>query len=544
MNGLESPGSSRREDVKDIQCDYVVVGTGSAGAVVANRLSADPSTAVVALEAGPPDKNRFIGIPVAFSKLFRSDVDWDYLTEPQPGLAGRQIYWPRGKVLGGSSSMNAMMWVRGFAADYDEWARRAGPQWSYAEARSYFRRIENATAAADSVSGEDSGLTGPLHISRQRSPRPCTAAWLAAVRECGFPMVQPNSAAPEGFCETVVTQRRGARFSTARAYLKPAMRRKNLTVLTGATATRIIVDGARAVAVEYRQGGQTRVVNARKEVVVCGGAINSPQLLMLSGIGDRDHLAEHGIDTVRHAPGVGQNLIDHLVTVLGFDVDGDSLADAEKPLELINYLFRRRGMLSSNVGEAYGFLRTRPELQHPDVELIFAPAPFYDEGLPTEPTGHGVVFGPILVAPESRGQITLRSADPHDKPVIEPRYLSDPGGVDRAAMMEGLRICARIASAPSLKGLLGPIARPRDCTDLSEDTLEKTLATCAHTLYHPLGTCRMGSDDASVVDPELRVRGVDGLRVADASVMPSTVRGHTHAPSVLIGEKAADLIRG
>jgi len=544
MNGLESPGSSRREDVKDIQCDYVVVGTGSAGAVVANRLSADPSTAVVALEAGPPDKNRFIGIPVAFSKLFRSDVDWDYLTEPQPGLAGRQIYWPRGKVLGGSSSMNAMMWVRGFAADYDEWARRAGPQWSYAEARSYFRRIENATAAADSVSGEDSGLTGPLHISRQRSPRPCTAAWLAAVQESGFPMVQPNSAAPEGFCETVVTQRRGARFSTARAYLKPAMRRKNLTVLTGATATRIVVDGARAVAVEYRQGGQTRVVNARKEVVVCGGAINSPQLLMLSGIGDRDHLAEHGIDTVRHAPGVGQNLIDHLVTVLGFDVDGDSLADAEKPLELINYLFRRRGMLSSNVGEAYGFLRTRPELQHPDVELIFAPAPFYDEGLPTEPTGHGVVFGPILVAPESRGQITLRSADPHDKPVIEPRYLSDPGGVDRAAMMEGLRICARIASAPSLKGLLGPIARPRDCTDLSEDTLEKTLATCAHTLYHPLGTCRMGSDDASVVDPELRVRGVDGLRVADASVMPSTVRGHTHAPSVLIGEKAADLIRG
>jgi choline dehydrogenase-like flavoprotein len=265
---------------------------------------------------------------------------------------------------------------------------------------------------------------------------------------------------------------------------------------------------------------------------------------MLSGIGDRDHLAEHGIDTVHHAPEVGQNMIDHLVTVLGFDVDGDSLADAEKPKQLINYLLRHRGMLSSNVGEAYGFVRSRPDLQQPDLELIFAPAPFYDEALLTEPPGHGVVFGPILVAPESRGQITLRSADPHDKPVIEPRYLSDPGGVDRAAMMEGLRICARIAAAPALKGLLGPIARPRNCTDLNEATLEEALATCSHTLYHPLGTCRMGSDEASVVDPELRVRGVDGLRVADASVMPSTVRGHTHAPSVLIGEKAADLIRG
>ncbi|OBF86400.1 glucose-methanol-choline oxidoreductase [Mycobacterium sp. 852002-51163_SCH5372311] len=528
----------------DIQCDYVVVGTGSAGAVVTNRLSADPGTAVVALEAGPPDKNRFIGIPAAFSKLFRSEIDWDYLTEPQPSLADRQIYWPRGKVLGGSSSMNAMMWVRGFAGDYDEWAQHAGPEWSYAEALGYYRRIENVEDAWHFVSGEDSGVTGPLQISRQRSPRPATAAWLAAVRDCGFPMVQPNSAVPEGFCETVVTQRRGARYSTADAYLKPARRRKNLSLLTGATATRVVFDANRAVGVEYEQGGQTHVVNARREVVLCGGAVNSPQLLMLSGIGDRDHLAEHCIDSVHHAPEVGQNLIDHLVAVLGFEVRGDSVADAEKPMQLINYLARRRGMLTSNVGEAYGFVRSRPELQLPDIELIFAPAPFYDEGLLTESPGHGVVFGPILVAPESRGQITLRSADPHAKPVIDPRYLSDANGADRAAMMEGMRMCARIAAAPPLKSLLGAIARPRNCTELDEDTLEKALTTCSHTLYHPLGTCRMGSDEASVVDPQLRVRGVDGLRVADASVMPSTVRGHTHAPSVLIGEKAADLIRG
>jgi choline dehydrogenase len=528
----------------DIQCDYLVVGTGSAGAVVANRLSSDPATAVVALEAGPSDKHRFIPIPAAFSKLFRSEIDWDYLTEPQQALDGREIYWPRGKVLGGSSSMNAMMWVRGFAADYDEWAVQAGPQWSFSDVVGYFRRIENVTAAWHFVSGEDSGVTGPLQISRQRSPCPSTAAWLAATRECGFPPAQPNSPRPEGFCETVVTQRRGARFSVADAYLKPAMRRKNLTVLTGATVTRVVFDGRRAVGVEFQRRGQQCVAHARSEVVLSGGAINSPQLLMLSGIGDRDHLADLGIDTVYHSPEVGQNLLDHLVTPLGFDVDGDTLSAAQKPKELLKYLLRRRGMLTSNVGEAYGFVRSRPELDLPDLELIFAPAPFYDEGLPVEPPGHGVVFGPVLVAPESRGQITLRSADPQAKPVIEPRYLSDPGGVDRAAMMEGLRICARIAEAPALKDLLGPIARPHDCTELNETTLELALNTNSHTLYHPLGTCRMGSDESSVVDPLLRVRGVLGLRVADASVMPGTVRGHTHAPSVLIGEKAADLIRG
>ena len=528
----------------DLHCDYVVVGTGSAGAVLTNRLSADPAVAVVALEAGPRDSDKFVRIPAAFAKLFRSEFDWDYLTEPQKELNGREIYWPRGKMLGGSSSMNAMMWVRGFAADYDEWGEHGGSQWSFTELLHCFRRIENVSSARHFDSNEESGVTGPLFISPQRSPRSSTAAWLSATRECGFSAARPNSAQPEGFCETIVTQRKGARWSCADAYLRSVMRRKNLTVLTAATATRVIIEGGRAVGVEFEHDGRCRTVYARQQVILCGGAINTPQLLMLSGVGDRDQLGEHGIEVIHHAPEVGQNLVDHLVTPLGFDVQHDTLYTAEKPRQLLNYLLRRRGMLTSNVGEAYGFVRSRPELELPDLELIFAPAPYFDEGIADPYPGHAVVFGPILVRPESRGQITLRSADPHLKPIIDPRYLSDPGGADRAAMMAGLRMCAEIAEAPALKPLLGPIARPRNVTRLDEDGLAEALNSCSHTLYHPIGTCRMGSDEDSVVDPQLKVRGVDNLRVADASVMPSAVRGHTHAPSVLIGEKAADLILG
>ncbi|HUO38217.1 MAG TPA: GMC family oxidoreductase N-terminal domain-containing protein, partial [Mycobacterium sp.] len=483
----------------DIQTDYVVIGTGSAGSVLANRLSADPAARVTVLEAGPKDKDKFVHIPAAFSKLFRSGMDWDYLTEPQKELNGRQIYWPRGKTLGGSSSMNAMMWVRGFAADYDEWGRLAGDQWSYPAVAKYFDRIES----------------GPLMIAPQRSPRSLTAAWLAAVQQCGYRLEQPNADTPEGFCETQVTQRRGARWSCADAYLNPALRRPNLTLLTEATARRVIFDGTRAVGIEFDQHGTRRVVRARREVVVCSGAVNSPQLLMLSGIGDRDQLSEHGIGVVHHSPEVGQNLMDHLVTPVGFEVKHDSLFTAEKPLQLVNYLVRRRGMLTSNVGEAYGFIRSHPDLDLPDLELIFAPAPFFDEGL-GNPSGHGVVMGPILLKPHSRGAITLRSADPTAKPIIDPRYLTDPDGLDRTAMMAGLRITAKIAHAPALKEILGKVVRPLGAGDTREENLEDALNTVSHTLYHPVGTCRMGTDESSVVDPLLRVRGVQGLRVADA----------------------------
>ncbi|MGB8407638.1 MAG: GMC family oxidoreductase N-terminal domain-containing protein [Mycobacterium sp.] len=496
--------------------DYIVVGTGSAGSVLANRLSANLSTQVAVLEAGLADTNQFIRIPAAFAKLFRTEYDWDYLTEPQSELAGRQIFWPRGKTLGGSSSMNAMMWVPGFPADYDEWGVLAGEEWSFAGVKKYFDRIEG----------------GPLSLQAQRSPRSITGAWLQAAEECGH----------DGFVETRVCQRRGARWSTADAYLRPALLRNNIHLRTGATATKVLVEDGRAVGVEYQCHGRNHVVRARREVILCGGAINTPQLLMLSGIGPREHLAEHGIDVVYDAPEVGENLLDHLLVLLGFDANCQTLTDAEKPAELVNYLTRRRGMLTSNVGEAYGFVRSNPDLEQPDVELIFAPAPFFDEGIGEPYQKPAIAMGPILLKPKSSGSIRLASADPLAKPIIDPRYLSDPAGADRAAVMAGLRMTAEIAKAPALQGLLGGVVRPLGAGELDEQVLEKALATTSHTLYHPTTTCRMGSDEASVVDPQLRVRGVDGLRIADASVMPTIIRGHTHAPSVLIGEKAADLL--
>ena len=517
--------------------DYVVVGTGSAGSVVAEGLSADGRHEVVVLEAGGEDTDRRLHIPAAWSQLFRRGFDWDYLTEPQLGLNSRRIYWPRGKTLGGSSSLNAMMWVRGFAADYDEWAEHAGDEWGFPTIVEYFKRIERLEHARE----PDEGVHGRQYVSRQRSPRRSTAAWLAAATQIGYRIERPNRPEPQGFSQTVVTQRRGARWSTADAYLRPALRRKNLRLITKATATRVIFEGTRAVGVEFAQDGRRCVVWARREVVLCAGAVNSAQLLLLSGIGHRAELSRHGIVPVHHAPEVGENLRDHLFAFLGFDVDGDTLFAATTPRQILHYLIRRRGMLTSPSGEAYGFVRSDPALALPDVELFFGPGPFFDEGL-GDPHGHAVVLGSILLKPRSLGRISLRSANPAVKPIIDPRYLSDRDGRDRAAMMEGLRICAKIAEAPPLNELLGPIARPRGATDSGEETLEAALNHESCTLYHPVGTCRMGRDAASVVTPRLEVRGVHGLRVADASVMPTTIRGHTHAPSMLIGAKAVDLI--
>ncbi|WP_454119513.1 GMC family oxidoreductase [Microbacterium lacticum] len=542
---------------RDLEADYVIVGAGSAGAALAARLSEDPVVSVLLLEAGPVDRALELHVPAAFSKLFRGRYDWNYDTVPQPHLEGRTVYWPRGKTLGGSSSLNAMMWVRGFAADYDEWATVAGEAWSWKALAPYFLRVEDTEHAADPSLGRG----GPQSVERQRDPRPHTTAFLDAARELGHPVTEANLPAGQGFSQTMVSQHRGARASTADAYLRPARRRKNLRVVTGAQVRRVTFDestggaggeeGPRATGVYVDIAGITRHARARREVILSGGAINTPQLLMLSGIGPADHLASHGIDLVVDAPEVGENLQDHLVAGLAPAASGGTLYGAEKPAQLAAYLSRRRGMLTSNVAEAYGFVRTEVADETgapnglPDIEIIFAAAPYVGEGLVPLPA-EGLTVGAILLQPRSRGTIRLASADPADAAVIDPAYLTDPERIDAATMLAGLAECERLIATAALGAVTtGGWVQPEGGETMTPaERAEASLRRYSHTLYHPVGTARMGLDEASVVDPELRVRGVTGLRVADASVMPTVIRGHTNAPAIVIGERAADVIRG
>lgn len=521
--------------------DYIVVGAGSSGAPLAARLSEEPDARVLLLEAGGNRGGQNVRIPAAFSKLFKTDRDWNYSTEPQLGLGDRRVYWPRGKMLGGCSSMNAMMWVRGFAADYEQWAEAADDDgWGWESAQAYFHRIEDGARP-----GPYLARGGSQAISPQRSPSPLTEEFLTACVEAGLPRSaseEVNGPASEGFNKALLTQRRGARFSTVDAYLAPARRRGNLTVRTGAQAQRVLIEHGRATGVRYRHGGAEHTARAGREVVLSSGAVNSPQQLMLSGIGPGRHLREHGIDTIVDAPEVGSNLQDHVFApiVVGCDA-APTLYRAESPAQLLRFLLRRKGMLTSSVAEAYGFTRSSPELSLPDLELLFAPGPFVAEGL-GQPSGDAVTVGPVLLQPASTGTVTLASPDPGHAPRIDPRYLSDPEGTDRAALLAGLETAERVLAAPSLARWVGDGMQPVGVT--GPNRARAVLEHHAHTLYHPTSTCRMGSDERSVVDPELRVRGVNGLRVADASIMPRIIRGHTNAPCLMIGERAADLITG
>ncbi|MEU1719995.1 GMC family oxidoreductase N-terminal domain-containing protein [Nonomuraea sp. NPDC005692] len=512
-----------------MQYDYVIVGAGSAGCVLANRLSADPSVSVALVEAGGHDDKLEIRMPAGFAKLFKTDYDWNFTTAKQGEMSGRELYWPRGRVIGGSSSLNAQMWVRGCQEDYDQWAV---PGWTYEEVLPYFTRAEQRVG---SNHGGVYGTSGPLYVSELRSPNVTTAAFLRACEELGLTrLAELNGRSNEGYCPTPVTQNRGRRWSAADAYLRPAVARPNLTVLTGATVDRVVFEGSRAVGIEHSGG---TLVRAAKEVVLSAGAIGSPYLLMRSGVGAAEELRDAGVPVVRELPEVGKNLQDHLASGVYVECkEPVTLTKAESLVNLLRYIVLRSGMLTTNVGEAVAFVRTSAEEPAPDIELVFAPGPFVDHGL-TPPTGHGLTVGVVLLQPESRGRVGLSGRDV----LIDPGYLSAEADVKR--LVAGLRTAKQVFATSAMKryagGPMAPYWGPESDEELAQWVRER-----GETLYHPVGTCRMGTDEGSVVDPSLRVRGLEGLRVVDVSVMPTLNRGHTHAPAIMIGEKGSELILG
>lgn len=518
--------------------DLILVGAGSAGCVLAERLSRDPNVRVLLLEAGGDERRREISIPAAWPKLFGSECDWSYRTEPNPGLDGRPLFVPRGKMLGGTSSLNAMVYVRGHSADYDEWAAAGCHGWSYRDLLSYFKRSESNSRGASDYHGAG----GPLAVSDQRAPNPISRAFVEAAVAAGLPANDDfNGPRQEGAGFLQSTVRDGRRCSAADAFLRPALARSNLNVRTGAHATRILFDGRRATGVEYRRDGRLHVARAEREVVVACGALNSPQLLLLSGIGPADPLRSHGLPVVRDLPGVGRNLQEHAGGPMLIRCrEPLSLLSAESPSNLLRYLLFRRGMLASPGAEAAAFVRTRPEIEAPDVELIALPLLWLNEGF-TAPTEHGFTIAAIVLKPRSRGFVTLRSADPFEPPFIHTNHFSDSEGADLETAVAGLRVARRIVGTSPLADLAAGEIFPGPEAE-TDEALANAVRAAGQTIWHPVGTCRMGVDPKSVVDPSLRVHGVDGLRVVDASVMPTIVRGHTHAPTVMIAEKAADLI--
>ncbi|PSM48192.1 choline dehydrogenase [Chroococcidiopsis sp. CCALA 051] len=521
-----------------ISYDFIIVGAGAAGCAIANRLSADPRHRVLLLEAGAPDNKTEIHIPAAFSKLFKTEYDWNYSAVPQSGLQGRESYWAKGRTLGGSTSINAMMYLRGVPADYDRWEALGNPGWGWRDMLPYFRRSERNSRGGNEWHG-DRGL---LYVEDLRDRNPLSHAFVAAAQAVGLPYNPDfNGSQLDGVGWVQVTQHRGRRWSTADAFLRPAMRRSNLQLLTGAQCTRVSIRDRRAVGIEYLREGTRQTAIATREIILSGGTVGSTQLLLLSGIGPAQHLQELGIDAIVDLPGVGQNLQDHIaVAVVMGSTQPLSLLNANSPRELLKYSILRRGMLTSSVLEAAAFLRTQPNLIAPDLELQFAPVVFYEYGL-VAPTEHGMTIGPTLIAPRSIGSMRLRSPDPLEHPVIDPQYLSDPEGHDLRVMVAGVRQAQEIFAASPMAAYRGRPILP-DRTLQSDREIEDYVRSASDGWWHPVGTCRMGTDPLAVVDPMLRVHGVAGLRVADAAVMPTIPRCHTMAPTIAIGEKAADLV--
>ncbi|MGJ4966086.1 GMC family oxidoreductase [Bradyrhizobium sp. HKCCYLRH3061] len=526
----------------DLEFDYIVVGAGSAGCVLANRLSSDGKHTVLLLEAGPKDTNIWIHVPLGYGKLFKEKtVNWMYQTEPEPGLDGRSVFQPRGKVLGGSSSINGLLYVRGQHEDYDRWRQRGNVGWGYDDVLPYFKRAENQSRGADDYHGID----GPLPVSDWRHEDPLSEAFVKAAVEAGLPFNGDfNGASQEGAGFFQTTTRRGRRASTAASYLRPALGRSNLHVETDALAQRIVFEGRRAGGVTFSQRGRMRTARARREILVSSGAYNSPQLLQLSGVGPAELLKQHGLDVVLDAPGVGSDLQDHLqVRIVMRCSQRITLNDivnnpVRKVLAGARYAAFRNGPLTIAAGTAGAFFKTDPRLASPDIQIHFIPFSTDKMGEKLH-TFSGFTASVCQLRPESRGSLRIRSADPAVPPEIRINYLASE--TDRRANVDGLRILRKILAAPALRPYVSDEAYPGSKIVSDDDILAYCRQT-GSTIYHPTSTCRMGTDAAAVVDQRLRVRGVDGLRVVDASIMPDLVSGNTNAPVIMIAEKASDMI--
>ncbi|MFB6171934.1 MAG: GMC family oxidoreductase [Haloarculaceae archaeon] len=511
--------------------EYVIVGAGSAGCVLANRLSAEHD--VLVLEAGGPDEKREVSVPVAHPELLETDLDWGFRSTPQPALNDRRVYIAQGKTLGGSSSINAQMYFRGHPADYEAWTAAGNEGWDYDAAMEYYERLEDGE-------GHHYGTGGPQSVARQDDPHPISTAFVEAATECGLRRTPCfNAREIEGAGYIDVIQEGNQRHSAADAFLKPALDRPTLTAETGARVRRVTFDGDRATGVVYDQDGETKRATATGEVIVSAGAINSPRLLLLSGVGPADHLRDHGVEVQADRPGVGRNLHDHVVVWINYEAETSATYDdADSLVNLLKYVLLKRGPLMSNGTEAGGFWRSSPDLPAPDVQFVFAPAYVERNGL-ADPSGHGFSIGVGLVHPESRGRVALESGDPTDDPAIDPQYLASDD--DLTALVDGVAKAREIAESDALDEYRAGRNWPRGD---GEAAVRDHVRENAQSYFHLVGSCRMGDDETAVVDDRLRVHGVEGLRVVDASVMPTITRGNTHAPTLMIAERAADLIAG